>query len=206
MRRLLSPLAVFATCAFALTAQAAQRDESAGPARMERTQYWAGDHEAVLDAELAGLKAGLRLTPDQDKLWEPFEAAVRDADKMRMEHFHAMMDRMEKMREMMDHKEYAEEAFSPIDRLEAVAKRMSERGAALEKIADAAKPLYASLDDSQKRHFGMLGREFFMMGHGHHGMGMMGGGMGMMDHGGTMGREPHGMMGNETDGEGSDDE
>ena len=32
----------------------------------------------MLDARLAGLKAGLRLTPDQEKLWGPFEAAVRD--------------------------------------------------------------------------------------------------------------------------------
>jgi hypothetical protein len=33
---------------------------------MERMQHWADDHEAMLDAKLAGLKAGLRLTSDQE--------------------------------------------------------------------------------------------------------------------------------------------
>ena len=95
---------------------------------------------------------------------------------------------------------------SPVDRMDALAQRLSERAAALKKVADAAKPFYASLDESQKRLFGMLGGHLLMMGHGHYGMGMMGGmgmigrdgmGMGMMDRGdmgmGMMGREPGGM-------------
>ena len=64
-------------------------------------QNWADDHEAFLDAKLAGLKAGLRLTPDQEKLWPPFETAVRDAAKLHMDQMKSMMDRMQKMREMM---------------------------------------------------------------------------------------------------------
>ena len=81
--------------------------------------------------------------------------------------------------------------FSPVDRLEARAKRISERGAAMLNVAEAAKPLYASLDDTQNRLFGMLGGEMLLMGRGqqHRGMGpmggmgkgMMGGGMGMMN-------------------------
>ena len=35
---------------------------------------------------------------------------------------------------------------------------MTERGTALKKIADAAAPLYQSLDDGQKRRFKMLAR------------------------------------------------
>ncbi len=54
---------------------------------------------------------------------------------------------------------------------------MSARGAAIEKVAAAAEPLYASLDNSQKRRFGLLGRKLFMMGRGHHGRGMMHEGM-----------------------------
>ncbi len=83
---------------------------------------------------------------------------------------------------------------------------MSARGAAIEKVADAGKPLYASLDDSQKRRFVMLGHALFMMGHGHPGAEMMHG-MGMMGHRAT-GHE--GMMGGESDrmegmGHGSDE-
>src|SRR5208337_3565159 len=200
IRYVLPPLAALAICAFGVSATTAPA-ESSESAGMDRMQHWAADHEALLDARLAGLKAVLKLTPDQDKLWAPFEAAVRDAAKMRMEQMKAMMDRMQKMRETMgqmqdksDMKDMGptDQEASPVDRLETLAQRMSERGAALEKVADAAKPLYASLDGTQKRLFDLLGREMLMMGRGHRGMGMMGGGremmgdgaMGMMGHAG----------------------
>jgi hypothetical protein len=167
---------LLSTCA--LSAKADSMDQRSGPMGMERMQHWAADHQALLDAKLAGLKAGLKLTPDQEKLWEPFETAVRDAAKMGMEHMRAMMDRM---RGMMG--EDADRR-SPVDRIEMMAAHMSEAATALTKIADAVKPFYASLDDSQRRIFGWLGRELLMMGHGHPGMGMMSGdGMGMMRQG-----------------------
>ena len=86
---------VLSTCP--LSAKAAPVDQPSGPMGMERMQHWAADHQVLLDAKLAGLKAGLKLTPDQEKLWEPFEAAVRDAAKTRMEHMREMMDRMRGM-------------------------------------------------------------------------------------------------------------
>ena len=64
----------------------------------------------MLDASLAGLKAGLKLTPDQEKLWPPFEAAVRDATKLRMDQMTAMMDRAQKMRDMAPHMPDADHA------------------------------------------------------------------------------------------------
>jgi hypothetical protein len=211
MRHILLACAALAAFTFTPAAWAAS-DESSEPA-VERMQHWAADHEAMLDAKLAGLKAGLRLTSDQDKLWPPFETAVRDAAKLHMEQMKSMMDRMQKMREMMRSMQKSEDmkdieaagpAVSPIDRLEAMAQRMSDRGAALKKVADAARPLYASLDDSQKRRFVLLGRGLFMMGRGHPGMEMMRGeqgmmgGMGMMG-GGTMGEGGMGMMGRRPD-------
>jgi hypothetical protein len=216
MRHVLLPFAALAALTFAPAARAAS-DQTSQPA-MERMQHWAADHEALLDAKLAGLKAGLRLTPDQDKLWPPFETAVRDAARLHMDQMKSMMDRMQKMREMMRSMnnsedmtgtEAAGQTISPIDRLEAMGQRMTERGAAIKKVADAAKPLYASLDDAQKRRFALLGRALFMMGHGHHGMDMMRGRMGMM--GGTMGECGMGMMGRKLDrmestGNGQDEE
>jgi zinc resistance-associated protein len=47
---------------------------------------------------------------------------------------------------------------NPIDRLARVSERLSARAADLEKLAAAAKPLYDSLDDSQKRRFAVLFR------------------------------------------------
>ena len=226
MKRLLFPPLAGAV-ALVLTAGTVLAQQSGGPAAMEGAQRWAADHEALLDAKLAGLKAGLRLNQDQEKLWGPFEAAVRDAAKLRMQHMAKRMERMRAM-EHMDENSGDDESSarpSPIDRLDALALRMAEGAAAIKNVADAARPLYASLDENQKRIFGWLGRELIMMGHRHHGVD---GGMGMMgpDHmgpndmemmrghgaigGGMMGRHepPDGDMGSHSDEEsdGSDNE
>jgi hypothetical protein len=193
MRHKLLTCAALAALTFAPAARA-DSDQSSEPA-MERMQHWAADHDAMLDAKLAGLKAGLRLTPDQDKLWPPLETAIRDAVKLHMEKMKSMMERMHEMHEARM-QGAPQEAASPVERLEARGQRMSERGAAIEKVADAAKPLYARLDDSQKRRFVLLGRALFMMGHHHPGAEMMRG-MGMMGHG-AMGRE--GVTGGESQG------
>ena len=185
MRYRLLPLAALAALAFTPAARA-DSDQSSEPA-MERMQHWAADHDAFLDAKLAGLKAGLRLTPDQDKLWPPFEAAVRDAAKLHMEQMKSMMDRIRRMHETMM-QGASDEGASPVERLEAFGQGLSARGGAIEKVAAAAKPLYASLDDQQKRRFELLGRKLFMMGRGHHGHGMMH--EGMMGGMGMMGRPP----------------
>jgi hypothetical protein len=170
-------LAALAASCLAIPAAIAQ---SAGPPppEMHRLQR-AADHEAILDAKLAGLKAGLKLTPDQEALWGPFEAAVRAVAAMRREHMQEMMARMHDMRagDDMDREdgEFGE-AMSPVQRLSRLADRLSEAGAALKKVADAGKPLYDSFDDQQKRVFGFLSREMMRMRH----PGMMGMGMEMV--------------------------
>ncbi len=100
---------------------------------------------ALLDAKLAGMKAALKLTPDQEKAWAPFESAVRDAAKARM-------DAMRAMREL--HKEG--EKMTPIERMNAMSDHLAKAAAELKQVADAAKPLYDSLDDQQKAEFGPL--------------------------------------------------
>jgi hypothetical protein len=98
----------------------------------------------VLDAKLVGMK---RPTPDQEKLWPPFESAVRDADKGRL-------DAIEKRVVANE----ADEKLSPVDRLDAFAQRLSDAASSVKKISDAAKLLYASLDTTQKHEFAALGR------------------------------------------------
>ena len=93
-------------------------------------QHWAADRETLLDAKLAGIKAALGLTADQEKLWSPFESAVKDASKARM-------DAMQKMMQTRDQDEH----MSPVDHLQAMADRLSQGAADVKKIADAAKPL-----------------------------------------------------------------
>jgi LTXXQ motif family protein len=110
-------------------------------------QHWAADREVVLEAKLVGMKAELKLAPDQEKLWTPFETAVLDSAKARM-------DAMQKMVETRENREH----MSPVDHLEATADHLSQTAARVKKIADAAKPLYDSLDENQKHSFGALGR------------------------------------------------
>jgi zinc resistance-associated protein len=172
--RLLPRVSLIAFAAAAIPPAVAQV-ASPRPPEMHRMQQWAADHQAMLDAKLAGLKAGLKLTPDQEKLWAPFEAAVRAAADMRMEHMEEMMARMHDMRAGDDmEKEGGEfgEGMSPVERLDRLASRLGEASAALKKVADAAKPLYDSLDERQKRVFGFLSREMMRMRHREMGMGM----------------------------------
>jgi hypothetical protein len=156
---------VLAASAGAQTAAPAAPSASQPPTA---TQRWVDDRAAMLDARLGGLKAGLRLTPDQEKLWGPFETAVRDFVQTRMNRMHGMMEHDENDESGPDN---AGPPPSPLDRLDRMATRLSDAGAALKKIAGAGQPLYASLDDQQKRIFGFLSREMMKMGRGSHEMG-----------------------------------
>ena len=164
MKRTLVAALVAGSISAPIFALAAEGDQQAS--RAERMQKWAADRETMLDAKLAGMKAGLGLTADQERLWGPFESAVKDAAKSRIDAMGQMM-RMRAQGERM----------SPVDRLEAMSDRLSQGATNVKKIADAAKPLYDSLDESQKHKFGMLGRMLmpersrFAMDMMHHGMG-----------------------------------
>lgn len=129
------------------------------------------DRAAFVDAKIAAVKAGLKLTPDQEKMWPPVEAAVRDFAKQRIAMANARASERDARRAARDQKgsqdgkpATADQARDPMVRLRDRADRMAETAAGLKKIADAADPLYKSLDDGQKRRLTMLTR----MG-GHHG-------------------------------------
>src|SRR5438477_642966 len=52
---------------------------------MRHMQINPEDRAAFTDARIAAVHAGLKLNPDQEKLWPPVEAAVRDFAKLRMD-------------------------------------------------------------------------------------------------------------------------
>jgi hypothetical protein len=105
------------------------------------------DRAAFADARIAAVHAGLKLTPDQEKLWPPLEAAVRDFAKLRIDRANARMTAKP---------DDAQKADDPVARLRERADNMSASGAALKKIADAADPLYKTLDEGQKRRLKVL--------------------------------------------------
>lgn len=125
--------------------------------------FSAADRAAFFDARVAALRAGLKLTPDQEKLWPPIEAAVRAGAK-------SAAERHEKLRN---------EPPPPdiIARLRQISEAETAHGATLKAIADAAAPLYATLSEEQKHRLPLLlhsvkphfGGHFGRMGEGRHG-------------------------------------
>ena len=107
------------------------------------------DRAAFTDARIAAVKAGLKLTPDQEKLWPLVEAAVRDFAKLRIDRANA---RMNAERDSQDQ----QKPNDPLARLRDRADTMAATAAAMKKIADAADPLYKTLDDGQKRRLAIL--------------------------------------------------
>jgi hypothetical protein len=107
------------------------------------------DRAAFTDARIAAVHAGLKLTPDQEKLWPPVEAAVRDFAKLRLDRANARL-------KASDDSKDAQKPDDPVARLRERADNMATSAAALKKIADAADPLYKTLDDGQKRRLKIL--------------------------------------------------
>jgi hypothetical protein len=115
----------------------------------EHMRMNAEDRAALTDARIAAVHAGLKLTPDQEKLWPPLEAAVQDFAKMRIDRANA---RMNARADDTD----AQKQDDPVTRLRDRADNMAASATALKKIADAADPLYKTLDDGQKRRLKIL--------------------------------------------------
>jgi len=110
----------------------------------------AEDRAAFADARIAAVRAGLKLTPDQEKLWPPVETAVKEFAKLRIDRANARMNAMR------DDSRDRQRPDDPVARLRDRADAMATTAAAMKKIADAADPLYKTLDDGQKRRLAIL--------------------------------------------------
>lgn len=119
------------------------------------------DRAAFTDARIAGLHAGLKLNADQEKLWPPVETAIRDLAAQREARMQAWSERRGRALD------------NPPEALRGMADAATARGEALRKLADATAPLYATLDEGQKRRAAMLARPMGQ-GFGHGGWGRHG--------------------------------
>lgn len=120
------------------------------PSNAPSAQQTLEDRSAFTDARIAALKAGLKLTAEQEALWPGLEKVLRDTSRARAE-------RIAKWR--MDRS--APGARANYDALASMRNRASfmiNDAQDLAKIADASEPLYQSLDQAQKRRFGALMR------------------------------------------------
>jgi zinc resistance-associated protein len=118
----------------------------------------AEDMAAFADARIAGLKAGLKLTAEQEKHWPAVEAAIREMAKQRGERMKEFAERRAERHEARRAGGEAGPRGDMIERLRRGAGMMETRAASLKTLADAAEPLYKSLDDDQKRRFSLLMR------------------------------------------------
>jgi len=157
----------------ALGYHAYARSDGPGHGR-HHSRMSADDMNAYAAARIAALKAGLSLTPDQEKLWPPVEGVLNDLAKKRVERREQMReqraDRREERRDRRDgdrserrerrdgDRAERREMPNPIERLRKGADRMTQTGTDLKRLADATEPLYNSLDDAQKRRFNALAR------------------------------------------------
>lgn len=142
-----------------------------GPGRGMMGRFSPEDMSAFIDAHIAALRAGLKLSAEQEKLWLPVEEAMRSLARLHLTHMQAMRQSRGTM------------AGDPVGLLRGMADRMSQGADAIRKLADAAAPLYATLDEAQKRRLQTLVSmgPRGMMDRGMMGPGMMGpGGRAMM--------------------------
>ena len=107
------------------------------------------DRAAFADARIAAVHAGLKLTADQEKLWPSVETAVREFAKLRIDRANARMTAPQG--DMSQQR-----SDDPLARLRERADNMATSAAAMKKIADAADPLYKTLDEGQKRRLAVL--------------------------------------------------
>lgn len=136
-------------------------------------RFSADDKAAFTDARIAAMKAGLRMTPEQEKNWPAVESAIRDYAKQRIaraearagerdarraERQKARAERQKAQKEGTESQQISRPAPDLVQRLHQRADAMAERAAGLKKIADAADPLYKSLDERQKRRLSALVR------------------------------------------------
>jgi hypothetical protein len=158
------------TLAYAQPLSGPGRDQG-GPnlqsGQINRWQMSADDLRAFTDARVAAMKAGLQLTPDQERNWRPFEDAYRNLAKLRADRIIARRSGQ------------VQPPNNIVEFMQRRADQWTEGAAAFKKFADAAVPLYQSLDDAQKRRFGILAHalrprpaRFAMRGEGMHRWGM----------------------------------
>jgi|GEM_PF-1357168 LTXXQ motif family protein len=129
------------------------------PDAMKRLQ------EGRLEGRITEIKEALKLNDAQLKLWAPVEQQLRARFAARRQAHQEFRDRMEQRRQQGSDAQ----AQALPDRLDRIAKRMSERAQRMQAFTEAFKPFYAALSDEQKAVAGVVLRDLRgpMYGHWH---------------------------------------
>jgi hypothetical protein len=135
-------LGAVAASAIAFTAPTGRADPAAFSAREQKHEFSDADRAGFLDARIATLHAGLKLSPEQERLWPGVESALRTAAQRAMESYQKFKD--------------APAGGNFVDQIRQRGESVVVRGQNLQAIANAATPLYAVLTEEQRRRLPVL--------------------------------------------------
>ncbi|SHE79198.1 LTXXQ motif family protein [Kaistia soli DSM 19436] len=131
-------LTAIALGAFLASAHPVLAEDATPPANPPAVEiYTEADAQAVLDARIIALKTVIGLSVDQEKLWAPVETAIRQIAASSAARRAKRAD--------------APEPASFVDILERTADAEATRAAELKTVAEALKPLVATLTPEQQR-------------------------------------------------------
>jgi hypothetical protein len=134
----------------------AQDQTTQRPARPRLTR---ADMDALTDARMAAIQAGLKLTPEQQRLWTPVEQALRVMATARATRFEEARQRLDQRRQGAQGQQGAQPTPPDLaQRLEQGSERATQAAQRLAALSTAVKPFWASLSDDQKRILPMLMR------------------------------------------------
>ena len=150
--------------------------EQGDQAKSEQSEVKRGPSPETLarleDGRIAMIKASLKLTPEQEKLFAPVEDKIRAGFADRRKAREAWAKKREEFRANKGKHEQVslpERMEKRSQRLTEAAAKMTERAQKAKEYAEVLKPLYASLSDEQKavasQVLGYVGRD----GRGHRG-------------------------------------
>jgi|HigsolmetaGSP11D_1036233.scaffolds.fasta_scaffold02545_12 Domain of Unknown Function (DUF1520). len=125
--------------------------------RMGPPQFTAEARAALVDAKMAAIKAGLKLSDAQQVLWEPVERELRKQSERRAEVMKEIEARFKEAREKIA--EGGKDKRKRPDFLEALERRAefaASHAESAKALLDAVKPLWATMTDEQKTLFPIL--------------------------------------------------
>jgi len=146
-------IVVVGTSALFLTASPVALAQTPSPVPLEQ-RFNAADQNTLMDLRIDLTKAALQLMPEQEKLWPPIEAAIRNRGEDRRA-------RIARVRETVGRRADQSSAEimknrDPIAFLQRRAEALAQRSADLDKLAEAWQPLYKTLSPEQRQRMAAL--------------------------------------------------
>jgi hypothetical protein len=122
----------------------------------------------MTDATIARFKAALRLTPDQEKNWNPVETAMHELAQNRIERMGKMRDQKTEAVKSASSRPAnpkggvvaSDYGWTALDDLRAQADERAAKVEDMRKFIDASATLYGTLDATQQRRFGAIARDY----------------------------------------------